>query len=138
MFMLSMMGGMNTGGPDVCLTPIPTPGGPVPTPIPYVNISTTATTIPPTADMTFLAAGLPALNKMSVVGMSNGDEPGVNMGVASGMIMGPTEFITCSMNVMVGGAPAVKLTSMTGHNGLSFNCPGAALVPSQTSILVLG
>jgi hypothetical protein len=63
---------------------------------------------------------------------------GVNMGVASGMVMGPSEFILGSFTVFKEGAPAQRLTSMTGHNGLSMNCPGVTLVPSQVTVLVLG
>ena len=40
--------------------------------------------------------------------------------------------------VFKGGTPAQRLTSMTGHNGLSMNCPGVALAPSQVTLLVLG
>ena len=134
MFQLTMEGGMNMGFPDVCLTP--TPVGPIP--IPYPNISTGATTNPASTALTVLTECTPSLNQASEVLISNGDEPGVNMGVASGMIMGPTEFILGSFTVFVGGPPAQRMTSMTGHNGLSMNCPGVSLVPSQVRVLVLG
>lgn len=134
MFQLTMMGGMNMGLPDVCLTP--TPVGPIP--IPYPNISTGATTNPATSVLTVLSDGMPSLNQMSMGTISNGDNLGVNLGVASGMVMGPTEFILGSFTVFKGGMPAQRLTSMTGHNGLSMNCPGVSMAPSQVTVLVLG
>lgn len=134
MYQLTMQGGMTMGLPDVCLTP--TPAGPVP--IPYPNISTGATANPATTALTVLTDGMPSLNQMSMIPMSNGDNAGVNLGVASGMVMGPTEFILGSFTVLTQGAPAQRLTSITGHNGLSMNCPGVALAPSQVTVLVLG
>jgi hypothetical protein len=134
MFQQTMAGGMNLGFPDVCLTP--TPVGPIP--IPYPNITTGATTNPATTALTVLTDGMPSLNQMSMIPISNGDNAGVNMGVASGLVMGPTEFILGSITVIKEGTPAQRLTSVTGHNGLSMNSPGVSLVPSQVTVLVLG
>ena len=135
MFQLTMAGGMNLGFPDVCNTPLAA-GAPVP--VPYPNISTGATTNPATTALTVLTDGMPSLNQLSEIFISNGDEAGVQLGVMSGMIMGPTEFLVGSMTVLKEGAPAQRLTSMTGHNGLSMNCPGVSLAPSQVTVLVLG
>lgn len=134
MFQLTMMGGMMLGFPDVCLTP--TPAGPIP--IPYPNISTGVTTVPTTTALTVLTDGMPSHNQMSEVFISNGDNAGVNLGVASGSVMGPTEFILGSMTVLKQGMPAQRMTSMTGHNGLSMNCPGVCLAPSQVTVMVMG
>ncbi|MEW6265907.1 MAG: DUF4150 domain-containing protein [Thermodesulfobacteriota bacterium] len=134
MFMSCMAGGMNLGFPDVCNTPAAA-GAPVP--VPYPNISTNATANPSTAARTVLVSGMPALNLMSQIPLSNGDEAGVQMGVVSGMIMGPTRFLIGSATVLVGGAPAVRMTGTTGQNGQSMNCPGVALAPSQVQVLVL-
>jgi hypothetical protein len=134
MFQQTMAGGMNLGFPDVCLTP--TPIGPLP--IPFPNITTGATTNPTTTALTVLTDGMPSLNQMSMIPISNGDNMGVNLGVASGLVMGPTEFILGSITVMKEGAPAQRLTSITGHNGVSMNAPGVSLVPSQVTVLVLG
>lgn len=134
MFQQTMAGGINLGFPDVCLTP--TPVGPIP--IPYPNITTGATTNPTTTALTILTDGMPSLNQMSMIPLSNGDNMGVNMGVASGLVMGPTEFILGSITVMKEGTPAQRLTSITGHNGVSMNAPGMSLVPSQVTVLVLG
>jgi len=134
MFQLTSAGGMNLGVPDVCLTP--TPVGPIP--VPYPNISTGATANPATTALTVLTDGMPSLNQMSMIPMSSGDNPGVNLGVASGLVMGPTEFILGSVTVIKEGAPAQRLTSITGHNGVSMNAPGVSLAPSQVTVIVLG
>ncbi|HOF05128.1 MAG TPA: DUF4150 domain-containing protein [Syntrophales bacterium] len=134
MFQLTSAGGMNLGFPDVCLTP--TPVGPIP--VPYPNMTTGATANPATTALTVLTDGMPSLNQMSMIPISNGDNAGVNMGVASGLVMGPTEFILGSLTVIKEGAPAQRLTSITGHNGVSMNAPGVALAPSQVTVLVLG
>jgi len=134
MFQSTMGGGMSLGFPDVCMTP--TPVGPIP--IPYPNMATGATSNPLTTALTVLTDCMPSLNQMSQTMISMGDNAGVNMGVASGMVMGPQEFILGSLTVLKEGAPAQRLTSITGHNGLSMNCPGVTLVPSQVTVLVLG
>jgi len=133
MFQLTMNNGQNMAMPDVCLTP--TPSGPVP--MPYPNISMTTTALPPTTCMTILVDGTPALNMMSEIPLSNGDEAGVNLGVVSGMIMGPTRYIMGSETLMLKGIPAVKLTSQTGQNGESMNVVGVCIVPSQEIMIVL-
>jgi hypothetical protein len=134
MFQSTMGGGMSLGFPDVCLTP--TPVGPIP--IPYPNTSTGATSNPLTTALTVLTDCMPSLNQMSQTIISMGDTPGVNMGVASGLVMGPQEHILGSLTVLKEGAPAQRLTSMTGHNGLSMNCPGVTLAPSQVTVMVMG
>ncbi len=133
MFANCQMGGMNLGVPDVCLTPIPTPVGPVPTPIPYPNMAMGMTAIPNQFKV-LLSAG-PAHNLMTTIPMSNGDNTGVNMGVASGMVMGPSRHTLGSTNVLYGGMPATKMTSMTMQN--STNAPGLTLVPSQFKVMLL-
>jgi hypothetical protein len=47
MFANCSMGGMQFAMPDVCLTPIPSPAGPIPTPIPYPNTAMLPMAIPP-------------------------------------------------------------------------------------------
>jgi hypothetical protein len=121
------------GTPDTCNTP--TPAGPVP--IPYPNTSTGAAANPATTTLTVLTDGMPSFNQMTMITMSQGDEPGVNLGVVSGMVMGPTTFIQGSMTVFKEGAPCQRLTSTTGHNGVAMNCPGTCLAPSQVIVLIL-
>ncbi|MBL0709112.1 MAG: DUF4150 domain-containing protein [Sulfurimonas sp.] len=133
MFQLTMNNAQNLALPDVCLTPTPT--GPIP--MPYPNISMTSTALPPTTAMSILVDGTPSLNLMSEIPLSNGDEAGVNMGVASGMIMGPTSYTMGSETLFLEGVPGVKLTSQTGQNGTSMNAPGVCLTPSQAIMIVL-
>jgi hypothetical protein len=67
--------------------------------------------------------------------MTQGDNAGVATGVASGPVMGPRRHVTASFTVLVGGAPATKLTSVAIQNNT--NCPGARIVPSQVKVLLL-
>jgi len=135
MFANCQMGGMNMAAPDVCLTPMPPVGQP--TPIPYPNMAMGMTALPPTACMKVLLMAGPAHNLMTTIPMSNGDNAGVNLGVASGMVMGPCRHTMGSTNVFYGGMPATKMTSMSGQNGMSMNIPGMTLVPAQFKVLLL-
>ncbi|MBF0170486.1 MAG: DUF4150 domain-containing protein [Nitrospinae bacterium] len=132
MFANTQMGGMNFAFPDVCLTPIP-PVGPVP--IPYPNFGTGCMGIP--AAYNILLSVAPAHNMTTTVPLSMGDNTGVNMGVASGMVMGPSRHMLGSFNVFYDGMPATKMTSLTGQNGMSLNIPGMTLVPSQFKVILL-
>ena len=131
-FMNTMAGSINLGMPDVCNTPSPV--GPVP--VPYPNISSCQMCNPATVAQTVLVAGMFAVNVNSQILMSNGDNAGVAGGVASGMMMGPTRFLLGSTTVMTCGMPAQRLTSITGQNGMSPNCPGVTVVPAQTKVMV--
>jgi hypothetical protein len=128
MFANSQMVGMNFGLPDVCLTPMP-----VPTPIPYPNLSMQVMGVPAVYNVLF--GGTPAHNMSTIVPLSNGDNAGVNLGVASGTVMGPTRFLTGAFTVLLRGMPATRMTSMTIQN--STNCPGLTLVPSQVKVMLL-
>lgn len=129
MFANCQMMGTDMGFPDVCLTP----AGPAVVPIPYPNIAMGAMGVP--AAYTVLFGGAPAHNLSTMVPLTNGDNAGVAMGVASGMVMGPSRHLTGSFTVLVGGMPATRLTSMSLQNGT--NCPGVRLAPSQTTVLLL-
>jgi hypothetical protein len=129
MFANTQMMGMDTGFPDVCLTP--TPAGPVP--IPYPNIAMGPMGVPPAP--TVLFGGAPAHNMSTVIPLTNGDNAGVALGVASGMVMGPARHLTAAFTVIVGGMPATRLTSMSLQN--STNCPGVRVVPSQARVIIL-
>ncbi len=128
MFANSQMMGMDLGFPDVCLTPTPPP-----VPIPYPNIALGPMGVP--AAYHCLILGMPAHNMMTTIPLSNGDNAGVALGVASGMVMGPARHVTASFTVFMGGAPATKMTSVAIQN--STNCPGMRIVPSQVKILML-
>ena len=129
MFANSQMGGMNLGFPDVCITPV----GPVPVPIPYPNIATGMMGVPVTYNV--LMGGTPTHNMMTIIPLTNGDNAGVAIGVASGTVMGPSRALTGAFTVLVGGAPVTRMTSMNLQN--STNCPGVSLIPSQLKVLVL-
>jgi hypothetical protein len=93
----------------------------------YPNIAMAPTATP--SQMTVLIMAMPAHNLGTITPMTQGDYPGVGIGVASGMVMGPSRHLTESFTVLFRGMPATRLTSMTLQN--STNAPGARLVPSQ-------
>lgn len=125
----TQMMGLDMGFPDVCLTP--SPAGPVP--IPYPNLAPGPTTSPSQVQVFYMYC--PAHTLTSVEPMTQGDNAGVATGVASGTVMGPRRHVTASFTVLVGGAPATKLTSVAIHN--STNCPGVRTVPSQVKVVLL-
>lgn len=53
----------------------------------------------------------------------------------SGTVMGPSRHLTCATTILIGGAPATRLTSSTIQN--STNCPGARIAPSQVKVVLL-
>lgn len=129
MFANTQMSGQDMGFPDVCLTP--SPAGPVP--VPYPNVATSPMAVG--AAYNILINGAPAHNMRTSIPMTNGDNAGVSTGVASGTVMGPARHLTGSFTVIMGGAPATKLSSMALQNNT--NCPGARIAPSQTKVLLL-
>lgn len=135
MFVNTQMLGMNMAFPDVCLTPVPTPAGPVPTPMPYPNVALPMTAIPSQVKVLILA--MPAHNMMTVTPMSNGDNAGVMMNPVSGMVMGPSRNLMGSVKVLYGGLPVTKMLNPTGQNGVSPGAFGASLVPSQVKVMVM-
>lgn len=131
MFANTQMMGVDTGFPDVCLTPAPP--APAPVPIPYPNIGAGPTASPAVYNVLFMYA--PAHNMSSATAMSNGDNAGLATGVASGTVMGPDRHVTAAFTVLVGGQPATRLTSVGIQNNT--NCPGIRAVPSQVTVLLL-
>jgi hypothetical protein len=129
MFANTSMMGMDLGFPDVCLTP----AGPAVVPIPYPNIAMGPMGVPPVPNVLFM--GMPAHNMGTVIPVTNGDNAGVAMGVASGTVMLTSRHLTAAFSVLVGGMPATRLTSVSLQN--STNCPGVRIVPSQTKVLLL-
>ena len=130
MFANTQLGGLDTGLPDVCLTPA---AAGVPVPIPYPNLA--AGPMGVSAAYTVLFSCAPAHTLATSVPLTNGDNAGVSMGVASGTVMGPSRHLTGAFSVLVVGAPASRLTSVSLQN--STNCPGARILPSQVSVLIL-
>ena len=133
MFANCQLGGLNFGFPDTCLTP----AGPAVVPIPYPNLATGLTANPATACRKIYLSCMPAHNLRTQVPMSMGDNAGVGTGVASGMVMGPCRHLMGSFGVIYEGAPATKMTSPTGQNGMSMNAPGMTLVPGQFKVMIL-
>src|SRR5262245_32395572 len=127
MFANTQMGGINFGFPDVCLTP------PVPVPIPYPNFSFGPTGVPAAYNVLFECT--PTHNLLTTSIFSVGDQPGIALGVASGMVMGPSRHLTAAFTCLVDGIPVTRLTSIGLQN--STNCPGMRIVPSQLKVLVL-
>ncbi|MDR0827005.1 MAG: DUF4150 domain-containing protein [Desulfovibrio sp.] len=134
MFMLSMGAGMDMAFPDVCLTP----AGPATVPVPYPNTAMSAATLPMAVNV--LAECTPALNMMSKGLVSLGDQPGVLLGAVSHIMSGQTSYNVGCFTIMVGGAPAQRLTSVTGQNCMAVlpNSVGMTIVPSEVAVLALG
>jgi hypothetical protein len=134
MFMLSMGAGMDMAFPDVCLTP----AGPAVVPVPYPNTAMSSASAPVVANV--LVECTPALNMTSKGLVSMGDQAGVLLGAVSHMMSGQTSYNVGCFTSMVGGAPAQRLTSVTGQNcmGVMPNSVGACIAPSQTTVLTLG
>ncbi|AUX41459.1 hypothetical protein SOCE26_028710 [Sorangium cellulosum] len=128
MFANTQMMGIDLGLPDVCLTPTPAP-----VPVPYPNIAAGPMGVPAVYNVLFMAA--PAHNLSTTVPLTNGDNAGVAMGVASGTVMGPSRHLTGAFSVLIRGMPATRLTSASLQN--STNCPGMRVVPSQVKVLLL-
>ena len=108
MFANNMLVNMNLGFPDVCLTPM----GPVITPVPYPNISTTDMALPTVPNV--LIEGTPGQNMLS---------------------MGPTIPLEGAFTVLVNAMPITRLTTENIQN--MTNCPGTTITPGQFTMLVL-
>lgn len=96
--------------PDVCKTP--SPGGPVP--IPYPNISQSATLAKGTT--TVKADGMMIAIKGSEFSLSNGDNAGVAGGVKSSTFMKESTWFLYSFDVKMDGQNAARLTDKKFQN----------------------
>src|SRR5215813_5598714 len=97
--------------PDVCKTP--SPGGPVP--IPYPNISQSATLAKGTTTVT-ADGGMMVAIKGSEFSLSNGDNAGVAGGVKSSTFMKESTWILYSFDVKMDGNNACRLTDKKFQN----------------------
>lgn len=97
--------------PDVCKTP--TPGGPVP--IPYPNISRSATLAKGTTTVK-ADGGMMIAVKGSEFSMSNGDEAGTVGGVKSSTFIKESTWILYSFDVKMDGENACRLTDKKFQN----------------------
>lgn len=115
--------GMALGFPDVCNTPAPS--GTVP--IPYPNVADHSTASGTVTNVRINM--LDALNMMSQVPTSSGDEAGS----AHATIKGAQRYTMGMPNIRLNMMPAITLASITSHN--QGNCPiGAVLVPSAPNV----
>src|SRR5579884_2180672 len=99
MFANAQMAGTDLGFPDVCLTPM----APAPVPVPYPNVAMGPMGMPAAYNVLFM--GTPAHTMATVVPLTNGDNAGVALGVASGTVMGPSRHLTGAFSVLVAGMP---------------------------------
>ena len=134
-FATTQMGGLNMAFPDVCLTPIPSPVGPIPVPIPYPNMAMPMTAIPSQFKVFTLA--MPNHNMMTITPMSNGDNAGLMLNPLSAMVMGPQRQLLGSVKTFFGGFPANKMLGLSGQNGIMPGAFGATLVPSQFKLMIM-
>jgi len=135
MYLLTVNTGLNLSFPDVCNTPAPS--GAIP--LPYPNISDPSQASSSSAVANVVVDGAKALNLLSEVSSSMGDELGsAGGGVVSGQVSGPTRFMLGSFTIFMKGAPAARMTSLTGHNGKMPNAVGMSMLPTQQNVLVLG
>ena len=92
-----------SGPLDICKTP--TPGGPVPMPYPNVAVSST---MGPGYTTKTLSIATPMWTKKGKSALSNGDQPGVALGVVSNKIMGMVAILVSSTAVRAGGGGVVR------------------------------
>ncbi|MEI2417236.1 PAAR-like domain-containing protein [Orrella sp. JC864] len=128
MFANCQLMGLDLAFPDICKTP------PALLPIPYPNFALGPMGIPNAWNI--LLMGMPAHNLLTTIVMTNGDNPGLALGLISPSVMGPSRHITCVPNVLFKCIPATRLTSMTVQNRC--NTVGMRIVPSQIKVVLLG
>jgi hypothetical protein len=105
---------VSQGPNDMCKTPAPP--APVPPPLPYPNIAMSATMGPGYATKT-LVIGTPMWTKKGKTAISNGDQPGIALGLVSSKIMGMCEIIMASTDVDAEGGGVVRLMDKSLSNG---------------------
>ncbi len=128
MFANCQLMGMDLAFPDLCKTP------PALIPIPYPNFALGPMGIPNAWNI--LLMGMPAHNLLTTIPLSNGDNPGLALGLISPSVMGPSRHITCVPNVLFKCIPATRLTSLAVQNRC--NALGARVIPSQVKVVLLG
>ena len=103
---------VSMGPNDICKTPVP----PAVVPLPYPNVSMTATPGPGYTSKTFVT-GTPMYTKNSKTALSNGDQPGVAMGIISNKIMGMAKAVMSSNDVKAESGGVVRTLDNTVSNG---------------------
>jgi hypothetical protein len=100
-----------TGPLDICKTP--TPGGPVPMPYPNVGLSSTPG---PGFTTKTLSIATPMWTKKGKSALTNGDQPGVALGVVSNKIMGMVAILMSSTDVEAEGGGVVRTGDKSNGN----------------------
>lgn len=119
--------------PDVCKTP--SPGGPVP--LPYPNVSQSATLAKGTTTVK-ADGGMMIAIKGSEFSLSNGDNPGVAGGVKSSTFMKESTWILYSFDVRMEGQGACRLTDKKFQNhGNTVDLAGEGQLSVNPGIIVL-
>jgi hypothetical protein len=113
--------------PDVCKTP--SPAGPVP--IPYPNVSQSATLDKGTSTVKVDGGNMAAI-KGSEFSLSNGDNAGVAGGVKSSTFMKESTWILYSFDVKLDGQGACRLMDKKLQNHENTVDMGGALGPTAT------
>ena len=106
--------GISIAFPDVCITPIPSPAGPVPTPIPYPNVGKSSD-LSDGPTKVKVDGKMPA-TKGAKYTMSTGDEAGSQGGVACGKPKGACEFMLYSFDVKFEGKNVCRMGDPLFHN----------------------
>ena len=119
---------MNLAVPDVCKTP------PAMAPVPYPNMAMAVAARPNVKKL--MISGLLAQNFGTQTMISNGDNPGVGLGVISQSVMGPSRWVTGVSNVFVEKLLATRVADSTAQNRR--NAVGKCVMPGQTKVLLIG
>ena len=119
--------------PDVCKTP--SPAGPVP--LPYPNISQSATLAKGTTTVK-ADGGMMIAIKGSEFSLSNGDNPGVAGGVKSSTFMKESTWILYSFDVKMEGKNACRLSDKKFQNHENtVDLAGTLVPPTPVGVIVL-
>lgn len=105
---------VSQGPNDMCKTPAPP--APVPPPLPYPNVAASATMGPGYTTKTLVMA-TPMWTKKGKSALSNGDQPGIAMGIISSKIMGMCEITMASTDVDAESGGVVRTTDSSLSNG---------------------
>ncbi|OZI29537.1 hypothetical protein CAL18_01080 [Bordetella genomosp. 7] len=128
MFADCQLMGMDLAFPDICKTP------PALLPVPYPNFALGPMAIPNVWNTLLMM--MPAHNLLTTIPITNGDNPGVALGLISQTVMAQARRITCVPNVLFGCIPATRLTGLTIQN--TINARGMRVLPSQLKVVLLG
>jgi len=105
---------VSQGPNDMCKTPAPP--APVPPPLPYPNVAVSATMGPGYTTKTLVIA-TPMWTKNGKTAISNGDQPGIALGMMSSKIMGMCQITMSSTDVDAEGGGVVRTMDKSLSNG---------------------